>query len=67
MRWWCKSLRGGVVLTSLAALVLVAAGGPPAPAGGTEIALQVVKMDGLQKALVAHKGRIVLVDVWSVT
>lgn len=63
-----ESLGGGLVLTSVAALVLVGVcGGAPPASPGAEITLQVVKYDQLQKELAAHKGRVVLVDVWSTT
>jgi hypothetical protein len=63
-----KSIGGGLVLTSLAALVLAGmSGGAPAAPASAGVTLQVVRYDQLQKKLAAHEGKIVLVDVWSTT
>jgi hypothetical protein len=63
-----KSLWGGLVLTSLAALVLAGeCRRASAQAPGPEITLKVVKYDQLRKEIESHKGKVVLVDVWSVT
>ncbi len=42
-----------------AALLLAA----PAPAAD-EVKLETVSLDGLLKAVAAHKGKVVVVDVW---
>ena len=58
------------LLASLAALVLSGGCGTvpaqPAP-GAADVAVQVVKLDQLEAAIAAHKGKVVLLDVWSVT
>jgi thiol:disulfide interchange protein len=68
------------LLASLAALVLSGGCGPvPAPtvapaaaapaatADAAEVAVKVVNLDQLEAAIAAHKGKVVLLDVWSVT
>jgi thiol:disulfide interchange protein len=69
------------LLASLAALVLSGGCGPipaqPAPpsqpaqtsqtSAPAEVGLKLVKLDQLQAALGEHKGKVVLLDVWSVT
>jgi hypothetical protein len=58
----------GLVLTSLAALVLAGGTGRgAAQSAGPEVTLKVVKYDQLRKELESHKGSVVLVDVWGVT
>jgi hypothetical protein len=58
------------LLASFAALVLSGGCGPapaqPAP-GAAEVDVQVVKLDQLEAAIAEHKGKVVLLDVWSVT
>jgi hypothetical protein len=72
-----------LLLASLAALVLSGGCGPtsaqPAPPsqpaqssqssapGTAEVGLKVVKLDQLEAAVAEHKGKVVLLDVWSVT
>ena len=69
-----------LLLASLAALVLSGGCGPmaarPAPSSQpaqtsapatAEVDVKVVKFDQLQDAIAAHKGKVVLLDVWSVT
>ena len=71
------------VLASLAALVLSGGCGPmsaqPAPPSQpaqpsqtsaratAEVGLKLVKLDQLEAAIAEHKGKVVLLDVWSVT
>jgi hypothetical protein len=71
------------LLASLAALVLSGGCGPipsqPAPPSQPaqtpqtsapappEVDLKVVKLDQLEAAIAEHKGKVVLIDVWSVT
>jgi hypothetical protein len=69
-----------LLLASLAALVVSGGCGPvaaptvpPAPAAPGSapetagVDLKVVKLDQLEAAIAAHKGKVVLLDVWSVT
>ena len=64
------------MLASLAALVLSGGCAPvpappaaaaPAATPAAEVAVKVVKLDQLEAAIAAHKGKVVLLDVWSVT
>jgi hypothetical protein len=72
-----------LLLASFAALVLSGGCGPipaqPAPPSQpaqtsqtsaqatAEVGLKVVKLDQLEAAIAEHKGKVVLLDVWSVT
>lgn len=44
-----------------------AAAAPAAAPAAAEVAVKVVKLDQLEAAIAAHKGKVVLLDVWSVT
>jgi hypothetical protein len=63
--------RPGLLLASLTALVLSGECGPvpaqPPAAAPAEVDVKVVKLDQLEAAIAAHKGKVVLLDVWSVT
>jgi hypothetical protein len=56
----------------VAALLALAAGCSSGPSGGDktetpEVKLQVVKLKEFEKALEAHRGKVVLVDIWADT
>jgi hypothetical protein len=66
-RLHCPLCRPGLLLASLAALVL-SGDCRPAPAHpAAEVEVKVVKLDQVEAAIAAHKGKVVLLDVWSVT
>ena len=52
--------------TWFAAVMLSAPGcAGTAPTGAADVKLEVVKYDGLLAAVKAHRGRVVVVDVWA--
>jgi hypothetical protein len=59
--------RPGLLLASLTALVLSGVCRPAPAQPAAEVDVKVVKLDQLEAAIAAHKGKVVLLDVWSVT